>query len=39
MNIKQAAFYAVAVTIGAPLMMELIRFYCIMCVAIYNFIR
>lgn len=39
MDAKQAAFYAATVTIGAPLMMEFIRFYCIMCAAIYNFIR
>lgn len=39
MNIKQAAFCAVAMVAGVPLVTELIRLYCIACIAFYNFIH
>lgn len=39
MNIKQAALCAVAMVAGVPLVTELIRLYCIVCIAFYNFIH
>lgn len=39
MNIKQTAFCAVAMVAGVPLVTELIRLYCIVCIAFYNFIH
>lgn len=39
MNIKQAALCAVAMVASVPLVTELIRLYCIVCIAFYNFIH
>lgn len=39
MNIKQMALCAVAMVAGVPLVTELIRLYCIVCIALYNLIN
>ena len=39
MNTKQAALCAVAMVAGVPLVTELIRLYCVACIALYNFIH